>query len=110
MNWLKTPQDFFVNTPTKWDIERYRLNEGDLIGGHYSHPSEPEDFSSGPVLIIRNATYKPKQDIDGMLVYKGNYTFAIGERLYRVEGQPMREDDIAGDGYLRLHEINEAKR
>lgn len=79
MTWWEQPHDL-----SKFEIKHEAGEEYlTLVCTHSPQPSEPQDFSSGPELIILNAIHMPVAD---EIEYLGNMLFNIGGIKHVCEG------------------------
>lgn len=78
MTWWDQPHDLAGFKITYEEGQEYPT----LVTTHYPQPSEPQDFSSGPELIIRGAIHMPGSDI---ITHLGDGVFNIGRIKHTCE-------------------------
>jgi hypothetical protein len=77
MTWWKQPHDL-----SQFSIHPQEDGTINLMATHYPQPSEPEDFSSGPELVIQGAIHMPS---GGEITYEGDMMFVIGRIKHKCE-------------------------
>lgn len=86
MTWWEQPHDL-----TSFKIQKQEDGTINLLATHYPQPSEPEDFSSGPEIIIVNAIHMPNDD---EITYLGDGMFNIGRIKHTCDPDMIYEDPL----------------